>query len=106
MPNNSIPIDKERGKKVKEITEKLLNNEQFKLYIKEAQNKTDPIYLLGLTDISKSYIIGTTLKLIKTPICIVTYNELQAKELFKYCKYFMHIYRYTCKHRFRFQSCF
>ena len=73
---------------MKEITEKLLNNEQFKLYIKEAQNKTDPIYLLGLTDISKSYIIGTTLKLIKTPICIVTYNELQAKELFKYCKYF------------------
>ena len=73
---------------MKEITEKLLNNEQFNLYIKEVQNKTSPIYLLGLTDVSKSYITGTTLKLINHPICIITYNELQAKELFKQCKYF------------------
>ena len=73
---------------MKIITEKLLNNEQFNSYIKEAQNKTSPIYLLGLTDVSKSYIPSTTLKLLKRPICIVTYNELQAKELFKYCKYF------------------
>lgn len=73
---------------MKNITEKLLNNEQFNLYIKEAQSKNGPIYLLGLTDMSKSYIPETTLKLIKRPICIVTYNELQAKEIYKYCKYF------------------
>ncbi len=73
---------------MKVITEKLLNNEQFSLYINEAQKGTSPINLLGLTDMSKSYIAGTTLKLIKRPICIVTYNEMQAKELFKYCRYF------------------
>ncbi len=73
---------------MKIITEKLLNNEQFNSYIKKAQNKISPIYLLGLTDVSKSYIAGTTIKLIKRPICIITYNELQAKEIFKNCKYF------------------
>lgn len=73
---------------MKNITEKLLNNEQFNLYIKEAQDKNSPIYLLGLTDMSKSYIPGTTLKLIKRPICIITYNEIEAKEIYKYCKYF------------------
>lgn len=70
------------------ITEKLLNNEQFNEYINKAQNITGPIYLLGLTDMSKSYIAGTTLKLIKKPICIITYNELQAKELLNQCKHF------------------
>ncbi len=73
---------------MKIITEKLLNSEQFNLYIKETQKKTSPIYLLGLTDVSKSYIPATTLKLIKRPICIITYNELEAKDIFKYCKYF------------------
>ena len=81
------PLRKER-KKVKNITEKLLNNEQFNSYIKKAQNKISPIHLLGLTDMSKSYIVGTTLKLIKRPICIITYNEIEAKELLKYCKHF------------------
>ena len=73
---------------MKVITEKLLNNEAFNSYINKVQEKISPIFLLGLTDMSKSYIAGTTLKLIKKPICIVTYNELQAKEIFKYCKYF------------------
>lgn len=73
---------------MKNITEKLLNNEQFNTYIKQAQNEISPIYLLGLTDMSKSYIVGTTLKFIKRPICIITYNEIEAKELLKYCKYF------------------
>jgi transcription-repair coupling factor (superfamily II helicase) len=70
------------------ITENLLKNESFKSYIKEIQNEISPIYLLGLTDISKAYIPSTTLKLLKNPICIITYNEIQAKELYKYCKYF------------------
>ena len=73
---------------MKVITEKLLNNETFNTYIKKVQEKYSPIFLLGLTDMSKSYIAGTTLKLIKKPICIVTYNELQAKEILKYCQYF------------------
>ena len=73
---------------MKVITEKLLNNEQFKNYINEAQNETSPIFLLGLTDFAKSYVTGTTLKLLNKPVCIVTYNEIQAKDLFKYCKYF------------------
>ena len=73
---------------MKVITEKLLNNEAFNSYINKVQEKISPIFLLGLTDMSKSYVTGTTLKLIKKPICIVTYNELQAKEIFKYCKYF------------------
>ena len=60
---------------MKNITEKLLNNEQFNSYIKKAQSKESPIHLLGLTDMSKAYITGTTLKLIKRPICIITYNQ-------------------------------
>ena len=73
---------------MKVITENLLNNESFNSYLSEIKNKKGPIFLLGLTDVSKSYIPGTTLKLIKKPICIVTYNEIEAKELFKYCSFF------------------
>lgn len=73
---------------MKVITEKLLNNESFKKYINDIQEEISPIFLLGLTDVSKSYLIGTTLKLIKKPICVITYNEIEAKELLKNCKYF------------------
>ena len=82
---------------MKVITEKLLNNEQFKNYINEAQNETSPIFLLGLTDFAKSYVTGTTLKLLNKPVCIVTYNEIQAKDLFKYCKYFDNVTKITIK---------
>lgn len=73
---------------MKVITENLLNNESFNSCLNEIKNKKGPIFLLGLTDVSKSYIPGTILKLIKKPICIVTYNEIEAKELFKYCSFF------------------
>ena len=73
---------------MKVITEKLLNNESFKKYLSNIQQEKSPIFLLGITDVSKSYIVGTTLKLIKKPICIITYNEMEARELYKNCKYF------------------
>ena len=73
---------------MKVITEKLLNNESFSLYLNDIRNKKGPIFLLGLTDLSKSYIPATTLKLIKKPICIITYNEIEAKELLNYCHFF------------------
>ena len=60
---------------MKVITEKLLNNEQFKNYINEAQNETSPIFLLGLTDFAKSYITGTTLKLLNKPLLIIGFIQ-------------------------------
>lgn len=73
---------------MKVITEKLLNNESFNKYLNDIRDEKSPIFLLGLTDVAKSYIVGTTLKLIKKPICIITYNEIEAKELLKNCKLF------------------
>ena len=68
---------------MRSITEKLLNNELFKKIIEDIKENISPIFLLGLTDVSKAYITGTLIKFIKCPFCIITYNEIEAKELKK-----------------------
>ena len=45
------------------------------------KNKISPIALLGLTDVVKTYILSVIEKKQKGPICVVTYNEIQAKKL-------------------------
>ncbi len=69
---------------MKELTEKLLQLESIKKCFKEG--KISPITILGLSDVSKSCIIGITKEKTKFPILVVTYNELQAQKLHKNIK--------------------
>ena len=56
--------------------------------LKQIENKTSPIAISGLTDVGMIQ-IGTAIhEFGKKPICIITYNEIQAKKLYEDIKYF------------------
>lgn len=62
--------------------------EKFTDLLKQIENKTSPIAISGLTDVGMIQ-IGTAIhEFGKKPICIVTYNEIQAKKLYEDMKYF------------------
>ena len=70
------------------IIENLIQNEKFKDYIKDLKSNITPISILGLVDVAKSPFVYATQEEINKPICIVTYNEIQAKNILKNLKYF------------------
>lgn len=70
------------------LTERLNENEKFKQYVSDIKNKISPISISGLSDVGKSHIITGTLENIKKPICIITYNEIQAKKIIEDLKFF------------------
>ena len=70
------------------LIQKLEANDKFKQLIDEIEMKKTPINISGLEFVGKSHIISSISNSIKKPICIVTYNELQAKQLIKDLKYF------------------
>jgi len=45
------------------------------------QKKSDPILISGLVDVSKSVFLASLEEKINRPICLVTYNEIQAKKM-------------------------
>ena len=55
---------------------------------KEIENKKSPIQVLGLTDMGMLQILGGIHEFDKKPICIITYNEIQAKKIYEDIKYF------------------
>ena len=70
------------------LTKKLEANEKFKQLVAEIEMKKTPIAISGLEFVGKSHILSSISDTIKKPICIVTYNELQAKQLVKDLKFF------------------
>ena len=73
---------------MEEIIQKLNKNKKFTDFIKNIKQKTSPITILGLSDFAKVYMTCTAKKELKAPICIITYNELQAKEILDNAKKF------------------
>ena len=71
-----------------EIANVFLQNEKFGDYLKEIKMKKGPISILGLVDVAKSVVIHSTNIDTKRPVCIITYNEIQAKRLYDNIKYF------------------
>ncbi len=71
------------------LVEQFLQAPQAKEYIQSIQNKQSPIVLSGLTGVAKANIIAATKQAIGKPICVITYNELQAKQLQKDMQYFL-----------------
>ena len=54
----------------------------------EIENKKSPIQVLGLTDMGMLQLLGGIHEFDKKPICIITYNEIQAKKIYEDIKYF------------------
>ena len=56
--------------------------------IKQIENKTSPIAISGLIDVGMLQIATAIHEFGKKPICIITYNEIQAKKIYEDLKYF------------------
>ena len=56
--------------------------------LKQIENKTSPVSISGLTDVGETQIVAAIHEFGKKPICILTYNEIQAKKLYENLQYF------------------
>ena len=66
----------------------LPNFKKFNDYISNVKIGNTPIMLSGLTDVAKVHFAYSTYFYTDKPICIITYNELQAKKIIKDLQYF------------------
>ena len=73
------------------LIKQLSESEKFKQYVTDIKNKISPISLSGLSDVGKAHLVAGTKINLRKPICIVTYNELQAKKLIKDLTYFINL---------------
>ena len=71
-----------------DIIKILPNFKKFNDYIENVKSGTNPIMLSGLTDSGKVHFAYSTHFYAEKPICIITYNELQAKKILKNLEYF------------------
>ena len=70
------------------LVKTLPNVKKFNEYIFDVKKGTSPIMLSGLTDSGKVHMAYSTAFYSEKPICIITYNELQAKKIIKDLEYF------------------
>ena len=63
-------------------------NPKFCEFIKSIENNISPIAISGLTDVGMVQMASATKEFTKKPICIITYNEIQAKKILEDLKYF------------------
>ena len=63
-------------------------NQKFTNLTQVIENKKDPICISGLTDVGIAQIISAINGFSKKTICIVTYNEIQAKKIINDIQYF------------------
>ena len=71
-----------------DIIKVLPNFKKFNDYIENVKNRTNPIMLSGLTDSGKVHLAYSTAFYVEKPICIITYNEIQAKRIYEDIRYF------------------
>ena len=64
------------------------NVKKYKSYIEDVKSEVSPIMVSGLTDSGKVHLAFSTHFYSEKPICIITYNELQAKKIIKDLTYF------------------
>ncbi len=67
---------------------KLQELQKFKQYIQEIEEKNSPITISGLSDVGKVQFAYSTKQSLNRPICIVTYNEIEARKIAKDLSYF------------------
>lgn len=64
------------------------NVKKYKAYLDDLKQGVTPIMVSGLTDSGKMHFAYSTYFYQEKPICIVTYNEMQAKKIIKDLSYF------------------
>ncbi len=64
------------------------NVKKFNEYMSDVKSNKSPLMLSGLTDLGKVHMAYSTRFYSEKPICMITYNELQAKKLMKDLKFF------------------
>lgn len=64
------------------------NIKKFNDYIFDIKKGTSPMMLSGLTDVGKIHMAYATKFYSEKPICIITYNEMQAKKIIKDLAFF------------------
>ena len=70
------------------IIAKLQELPKFKQYIQEIEEKNSPITVSGLSDVGKIQFEYSTKQSLNRPICIVTYNKIEARKIIKDLRYF------------------
>ncbi len=70
------------------IISKLQNLPKFQEYISKIEEKNSPISISGLSDVGKTQYIYATKESTNRPICVITYNEIQARKLMEDLRYF------------------
>ena len=70
------------------LIKKLEELDKFKEIVKQIEIKQTPINISGLAFVGKSHIISSINEATKRPICVITYNELQAKQMVKDLSFF------------------
>ena len=73
------------------------STQKYKSFKEKIQNKAYPVDISGLVSVAKTGIVGAFYEEERMPICIITYNEMQAKELEKNLKYFINQVEYFPK---------
>lgn len=71
-----------------EINKDLEENSKFLAVLSDIKNKVSPITISGLSDVGEIQFISAIQDIENKKICIITYNELQAKRIAKDLKYF------------------
>ena len=66
-----------------ETLEQMENLLEINTIIEKIKNRKSPILISGLVDVGKVQVLSVINKKINKPICIITYNEIQARELLK-----------------------
>jgi transcription-repair coupling factor (superfamily II helicase) len=70
------------------ITKVVPNVKKYSDYLFDINKNKTPIMLSGLTDVGKVHMAYSTKFYTDKPICIITYNEMQAKKIQKDFKFF------------------
>ena len=70
------------------ILRNLAATQKYKELKNKIKNKVYPVEISGLVPVAKTEVIGTLYEEERMPICIITYNEMQAKEIVKNLGYF------------------
>ncbi len=71
-----------------QLTKMLSNSAKFNSFLGEIKHKKSPVSLTGLTDVMKGYFAHATSEYLETPICMITYNEIQARNMVKHIEFF------------------
>ena len=70
------------------LTDELENSKKFSEVINHIKTTKSPISLSGLSDMGKIQVISALNNSLNKNICIITYNQIQAKRLLKDIEYF------------------